>query len=135
MRKSLYHNTKQVNGFTSASITSNATTTGATVDLSQSPGKDWRSCLWLVSVGTRTDGTLTLKVQESSDDTSYSDVTDTSDVQGPSSTITTTGGTAEIAYTGHKRYCRLAIVSTGVTSGIAAVQARALLSGSAVYKR
>jgi hypothetical protein len=135
MRRSLYHNVKQVNGFTSATISTNATTTGATVDLAQSPGGDWRTCLWLVFVGTRTDGTLTLKVQESDDDSSYTDVTNTNAVQGPSGTITTTGGSAEIGYTGSKRYCRLAIVSTGMTTGITLVQARALLSGSAAYKR
>jgi hypothetical protein len=134
MRRSLYHNTKVVNGLTSASISSNTATNGASVDLAQSPGGDWRSVLWSVVGGTITDGTYTLSVQESSDNASWSAITDSNAVQGPSGTITATGGLAEIAYSGSKRYCRLVVTSTGVTTG-GAISARAILHGSAVYKR
>lgn len=134
MRESLYHETKHVVGMASASIASNTTThAGAAVDLAQSPG-DWRSVLWLVVGGTITDGTYTLKVMDSPDNTTFTDVTDTSMVQGPSSTITATGGSAEIAYTGNKRYARLSIVSTAVTTG-GAISARAILHGSAMARR
>lgn len=132
---SLYRDTKHVNGFTSATISTNATTGGASIDMTQSPGGDWRYCLWLITVGTRTDGTYTPIVQDCDDNTTW--VTADADcVQGPSvASIATSSATAEIGYSGRKRYCRLAIVSTGVTTGLTAVSARAILGGSATYDR
>jgi hypothetical protein len=134
MRTSLYHHTKHVLGMTSAAISTNTTThAGASIDLAQSTGT-WKTVLFLVTGGTITDGTYTLKVMDSPDNTTFTDVTDTSMVQGPSSTITATGGTAEIAYTGNKRYVRLSIVSTGVTTG-GAISARAILHGTTTEVR
>ena len=135
MRTGLYHKTKHVLGMTSASISSDTTThAGAAVDLQQTTGGDWRSCLFLVTGGTITDGVYTLKVMDSADNVSFADVTATDMVLGPSSTITATGGTAEIEYVGNKRYVRLSIVSTETTSG-GAISARAVLSGSAATRR
>lgn len=129
MRVSPYHQTKVVNAFTAASISSNTTTAGQTIDLATTPG-DWRSVLITAIGGTITDGTYTLTVTESdSSSTGFTAVTG-AEVQGPSSTITATGGTAEIAYTGNKRYVRLAIVSTAVTTG-GSLSARAILFGTA----
>lgn len=134
MRVSLYHETKHVNGFTSAAISSNTTTNGAEIDLAQTPG-DWRSVLWLVTAGTITDGTYTLTVLESdTTSTGFAAASGNGVVQGPSSTITTTGGTAEIAYTGNKRFVKLALVSTAVTTG-GTLAARAILHGTAATKR
>lgn len=135
MRTSLYHDTKHVLGMTSAAITTNTTThAGAAVDLQQTTGGDWRSVLFLAIGGTITDGVYTLKVMDSPDNVTFTDVTDTSMVQGPSSTITATGGTAEIAYTGNKRYVRLSVVSTAITTG-GAISARAILHGTGALKR
>ncbi len=134
MREGLYHNTKHLNGMTSAAISSNTTThAAAAIDLASSPG-DWRTCLFLAVGGTITDGTYTLKVMDSPDNVTFTDVTATDMVLGPSSTITATGGTAEIEYAGNKRYVRLSVVSTSVTTG-GAISARAILSGSAVSRR
>lgn len=135
MRTSLYHDTKHVLGMTSASITTNTTTNaGAAVDMFQTTGGDWRACLFLVTGGTITDGTYTLKIMDSPDNSTFTDVSGVGNVQGPSSTITATGGTAEISYTGNQRYVRLSVVSTAVTTG-GAISARALLSGTGAWKR
>ena len=53
---------------------------------------------------------------------------------GPSGTLATTGDTAEIEYTGNKRYVKVAITSTGVTTG-GSISARAVLGGTAAGKR
>lgn len=134
MRESLYHKVKHVAGMSATSISSNTTTNGTTVDLWQTASEDWRTCLFLVIGGTITDGTYTLGVQESDDGSSWSAVTDTGYKQGPSSTVTATGGTAEIEYTGNRRYCRVTITSTAVTTG-GSISARALLCGSAKLRR
>lgn len=134
MRVSLYHDTKHVNGFTSAAISTNTTTNGAEIDLGQSPG-DWRSVLWLVTAATITDGTYTLTVMESDTTTTgFAAASGSNNVQGPSQAITATGQTAEIAYTGNKRFVKIAFVSTGVTTG-GTVAARAVLHGTAASKR
>lgn len=134
MRVSLYHATKHVNGFTSAAIASNTTTNGAEIDLGQTAG-DWKSVLWLVTAGTITDGTYTLTVLESdTTSTGFAAASGNGVIQGPSSTITATGGTAEIAYTGNKRFVKLAIVSTAVTTG-GTLAARAVLHGTDTGKR
>lgn len=134
MRTSLYHKTKHVVGMASAAISSNTTTNATGVDLQQTTGGDWRTCLFLVTGGTITDGTYTLALEDSPNNSAWTAVTATDSVIGPSSTITATGGTAEIEYTGNKRYVRLTVVSTGVTTG-GAISARALLAGTAATKR
>lgn len=135
MRTSLYHKSKHVIGMAATSITTNTTTpaSSADVDLAQSSGSDWRSCLYLVTGGTITDGTYTLSINDSDDDITYAAAAADA-VSGPSSTITATGGTAEIEYVGNKRYCRLVITSTSVTSG-GSISARALLYGTAAFRR
>lgn len=134
MRAGLYHITKHVNGFTTATINSNTTTNGVTVDLQQTTGGDWRTALFLVFAGTVTDGTYTLGVQDSPDNSTWTTQTASDLRLGPSSTITSTGGTAEVEYTGNQRYCRLIIVSTGVTTG-GSFTCRAVLSGTGALKR
>lgn len=134
MRVSLYHDTKHVNGFTSAAITTNTTTNGAEIDLGQSPG-DWKSVLWLVTAATITDGTYTLTVMESdTTSTGFAAASGSDNVQGPSQAITATGQTAEIAYTGNKRFVKIAFVSTAVTTG-GTLAARAILHGTSTGKR
>lgn len=134
MRESLYHKTKHVNGMTSASISSNTATNGASIDLAQASGGDWRTCLFLVTGGTITDGTYTLSLEDSDNGSAWAAVTGSDKVLGPSSTVTATGGTAEIEYAGNRRYCRLVVTSTGVTTG-GAISARAVLGGSAKVRR
>lgn len=135
MRVSPYHDSKHVNGFTSAAISTNTTTLGAEIDLGQSPGGDWRSVLWLVTAATITDGTYVLGVQESdTTSTGFAAATGSQNVQGPSASITATGGTAEIAYTGNKRFVKLSITSTAVTTG-GTMASRAVLHGTAAYRR
>jgi hypothetical protein len=136
MRTSLYHKCKHVLGMSATSITTNTTTFSASandVDLAQTPGSDWRSCLYLITGGTITDGTYTFTIYESDDDVTYA-AAPADSIIGPSSTITATAGTAEVEYVGNKRYCRLAITSTSVTSG-GSLSARALLYGTAAFRR
>lgn len=136
MRVSLYHDTKHVNGFTSAAISTNTTTNGAEIDLGQTPGGDWRSVLWLITAATITDGTYTPVVMESdTTSTGFAQATGSNNVQGPSITaVTVTGSTCEIAYTGNKRFVKLAFISTAVTTG-GTLSARAVLHGTATGKR
>lgn len=134
MRTSLYHKTKVVSALATTSISSSTTTNGATVDLQQTTGGDWRAALLIVRAGTITDGTYALSVEDSANASSWAAVTASDSVQGPSGTITATNGTAEISYTGNKRYCRVVITSTDVTTG-GSLAGVAVLSGSAAHKR
>lgn len=134
MRESLYRKIKHVNGMTSASISSNTATNGASIDLAQTTRGDWRTCLFLVTGGTITDGTYTLSLEDSDNGSAWSAVSGSEKVAGPSATITATAGTAEIEYTGNRRYCRLVVTSTGVTTG-GAISARAVLAGTGALKR
>jgi hypothetical protein len=86
----------------------NAAATGATIDT-----QGYMSVGFVVSVDAITDGTHTVKVQESDDGTSWSDV-DPSQLDG--AFVALTANSVQYAfYTGYKRYVRGASSSTGTT--------------------
>lgn len=127
MRLDLHHNIDVRTVLAPQTINSNTTTAGAIIDT-----KGFYALEFLLAIGTRTDGTFTPYLQESdnSDMSSPNDVID-DDLLGTEAgaAITTTTGRSRIGYRiGNKRYVRLSIVSTGVTTGSTLVRADAILA-------
>ncbi|MBZ9674546.1 hypothetical protein [Mesorhizobium sp. ES1-1] len=107
-----------------AAITSSTTTNGVILDT-----QGYNALTFVLNVGARTDGTYTLAVTHG-DDSGLSDgATPAAD-----DLVGTAAGTAvaaaqtmkKLGYVGNKRYVRVSVVSTGVTSG-ATVGATAIL--------
>lgn len=92
-----------------------ATTNGTGVDL-QGVRKGW----FLYETGAWTDGTHTPKLQESSDNSSFSDVA-AADLDGSFTAISSSAGqnaTQVVGYLGMKRYIRLVVTRSGTTTGM-----------------
>ncbi len=68
-----------------------------------------------VVAGTITDGTHTPKLQESDDNTTFTDVA-AGDLQGAFVAITT-NSVQEVGYIGSKRYVRVVVTVSGATTG------------------
>lgn len=105
---------------TTRAISSNTTTSGAIIDL-----KGYDAALLAITTGTITDGTYAINVQQG-DQPDLSDATNAVpavDGLGDLLGILTIDGPTdadvvrEIGYIGAKRYIRLQLVSTGVTTG------------------
>lgn len=105
-------------------ITSNSTVAGNSIDT-----KGFESLTFLYEVGARTDGTFTVLIQDSDDDSTFADVVDNFLI-GTESAINTANTIKKIGYVGKKRYVKLSIIASAVTSG-ATVGATAILSHSA----
>lgn len=101
------------NALNTAAITSNTTTNGATVDL-----KGYQAVMFVIKSGTLTDGAYAINVQESDDGSTYTDAA-AADLVGtePSFAATEDNTAKKIGYIGEKRYARIQVVSTSVTSG------------------
>ena len=109
-----------VNSIAPAAVT--ATATGAGVDLQ---GYD-SACVAIVA-GTRTDGVHTPKMQESDDDSTYTDVA-AGDMHGTFAAIAT-GVSQRVGYKGVKRYIRCLSTVSAATTG--AVYAAVVIRGNA----
>lgn len=105
-------------------ITANSTVAGNSIDT-----KGFESLTFLYEVGARTDGTFTVLIQDSDDDSTFTDVVDTFLI-GTESAINTANTIKKIGYVGKKRYVKLSFVASAITSG-ATVSATAILSHSA----
>jgi hypothetical protein len=70
----------------------------------------------VVSAGTITDGTHTPKVQESDDNSTFTDVAST-DLAGTALVAITANSVQRISYVGNKRYIRVATTVSGTTTG------------------
>lgn len=66
MRKSVYTRNKCVRALNHTAVSGNGNSDGASIDLDQS-GADYRTIMFVLLVGTRTDGTYTAVPQESAD--------------------------------------------------------------------
>jgi hypothetical protein len=95
----------------------NATVNGTGVDL-QGTGNFFRTAMLLVIAGAITDGTHTFKLQESDDNTSFTDVA-AGDLQGTLTAVTTANANTvqRQSYTGSKRYLRASVTTAGATTG------------------
>lgn len=119
---------------TPRTISSNATTNGTAVDLT-SVNNGSNTLVFMVEAGTITDGTYVFSLQDSPDNSAWTNVA-APYLQAPASltwTSATAAGTIlKIGYLGNaggaSRYVRLVAVSTGVTSG-AVLAAVAILGG------
>lgn len=105
-------------------ITASSTVAGNSIDT-----KGFESLTFLYEVGARTDGTFTVLIQDSNDDSTFADVVDDFLI-GTESAINTANTIKKIGYVGKKRYVKLSFVASAVTSG-ATVSATAILSHSA----
>lgn len=119
MRSSLY-NVALVKSSIVPAAARTTTTTGTAVDRMTDQG-GFRSALVVIHTGTITDGTHTVTVQDSPDNTNWTAVADEF-LQGTEPAI---GGSNddsvfEIGYTGNERYLRVLITVTGTpaTGGI-----------------
>lgn len=104
-----------LSGMDIAAISSDTTTNGEIIDT-----QDFNALTFVMMVGTRTDGTYTLKVQEG-DESDLSDAADAdaSDLVGTLSdtAVSASNGLSKVGYVGNKRYVRASVVSTSVTTG------------------
>lgn len=114
MRRSLYNTLVAKPTIAPALIA--ATATGTTVDRLVH-GDAARSALIVVNVGVVTDGTHTIQVQDSPNDSDWTAVADEF-LQGTEPAITSSNDVQvhEIGYTGHQRYLRVVSTVTGSPS-------------------
>jgi hypothetical protein len=108
--------TKELNlaiALNATAISSNTTTAGTAIDL-----QGYESLVLAIRSNAWTDGTYTPLVRESDDNSTYNDVAD-DDLIGleADAAIGAANTVKKIGYVGHKRYVKLSIVSTSVTSG------------------
>ena len=119
MRTTVYNNVLVQQSVTQANRT-NGTVNGTAVDLwSNSVGRQkFCTALAIVQTGTITDGTHTVEVQESDDNSSFAAVAD-ADLQGTEPAVVAANDNVvyEIGYRGAKRYLRVVVVTTGATTG------------------
>lgn len=106
----------QVNALDAATISSNTTTVGNSVDM-----QGYESVVFTGQVANYTDGTYTPLLEESDDNSTFTAVADddllpTGTGQEASAALGA-AGTFKIGYRGTSRYLRLSIVSTSVTTG------------------
>jgi hypothetical protein len=114
---------KAVKALNIASIATNTTTVGPSIDTT-----GFESVTLFVELGARTDGTFLPVVQGSDDNSTFADVTDGFLIGTEAEASLNTANTIKsIGYVGKRRYVRLSIVSSGVTSG-ATVSATAILA-------
>ena len=101
-----------------------ASVTGTGVDL-----QGFDSALVLIDVGAWTDGSHTPKLQESDDNSTFTDVA-AGDLDGSFTAITASGNGSQVyqvGYIGKKRYIRVYVTISGTTTG--AVYGAAILKG------
>lgn len=124
MKKDLHHIIQDDKGGTSnaavLSIAPQASETainGSSADL-----KGYHSAEVLIVAGTRTDGTFTFTIQESSDDSAWSAVANASLLGGNNAIVVNTTATASKiyarGYNGTKRYLRVIQTETSATTGL-----------------
>jgi hypothetical protein len=116
---------KAVKAFNIASIATSATTAGSSIDT-----KGFESLTLFVELGARTDGTFLPLVQDSDDNSTFADVIDQFLIGTEAEASLNTANTVKsIGYVGKKRYVKLSIVSSAVTSG-ATVSATGILANA-----
>lgn len=89
----------------------NASANGTGADL-----RGYDGALVTITADTITDGTHTPKVQESDDDSTYTDVA-VGDLAGTALVAITAASVQKIAYVGLKRYIRVVVTVAGATTG------------------
>lgn len=126
MRGDLHANTKEFVALNTTTIGTNTTTVGNIIDL-----QGFNTCEFILELGTRTDGVFTPLIEESSNsDMSGSNVVAAANLIGltTDAALNASNTAKSVGYrVGAKRYVRLSVVSTTVTTGSTGVHAIALL--------
>jgi hypothetical protein len=120
MRRSVYTSNRVRLGLAPATIATNTTTSGLTVDLNSS-SQFFKTAMLAFRTGTVTDGSYLVTMEESPNDSDWTAVA-AADIQGSISAITSSGGSDkiyELGYVGSMRYVRCKVVSSATTSGAA----------------
>jgi hypothetical protein len=123
----IHHQVEQRTGFVLAAINSNTTTVGVIIDTAR-----YTALEYLLIIGTVTDGAYAMLL-EHGDDSGLSDATTvaTEETLGDADFVAADDDVSKrLGYIGKKRYVRLSIVSTGVTTGVDRVGAVAVLGGA-----
>ena len=103
------------------SVTSNTTRNGTGIDL-----KDAVSIMFTFFGGSVTDGAYTFHVEESDDDTTYTDV-DSGRYTSSYTALSASNLIQQVGVVPTKQYVRAVMVSTGTTSGAHAIGANAIV--------
>jgi hypothetical protein len=113
----LKNNISVKNALNIASISTNTTTAGIEIDT-----QGFESVTFEIITGARTDGTVTPLIQETDVTGSYSGSVDDNDLIGTEAlaALSTAQSRSIIGYVGKKRYVKLSLVSTSVTTGLTA---------------
>ena len=113
----LKNNIKSLNALNIQAITTNTTTAGIEIDT-----RGFESVTFEIITGARTDGTVTPLIQESDVSGSYSGSVADDDLIGleADAALSAAHSRSIIGYHGTKRYLKLSLVSTVVTSGLTA---------------
>jgi len=123
----LKNDVKQLLALNPQTIATSTTVVGNEIDTF-----GFQSLIFLPSIGTRTDGTFTIVVQDS--DVSGSGFVDVVDdfLSGTeaAAAIITSNTIKKLGYVGKKRYVKCSMVSTTVTSGSTSVQIVAVLGNA-----
>jgi hypothetical protein len=117
VRDSMYDDTSARVSIVPLLRSANATVNGIGVDLSGT-GNFFRAAMLLVIAGAITDGTHTFKLQESDDNSSFTDV-GAGDLQGSLTAVTTgnQNSVQRLSYLGSKRYLRAVVTTATATTG------------------
>ena len=113
----LKNNISVKNALNIASISTNTTTAGIEIDT-----QGFESVTFEIITGARTDGTVTPLIQETDVSGSYSGSVDDDNLIGleTDAAISVAHSRSRIGYIGAKRYVKLSLVSTSVTTGLTA---------------
>jgi hypothetical protein len=108
-----------------------ATANGTTVDRMSNELSAFRSAMLAVNVGTVTDGTHAFKLQDSPNNSDWTDVA-AGFLQGSAISVTSANDEAlfELGYTGHQRYLRAVVTVTGAPATGGVYGAVLVLSGA-----
>ncbi|MFI8254084.1 hypothetical protein [Streptomyces filamentosus] len=116
MRPSIY-NLARAKPTLAIALRTNGTVNGTTVDLHENKDAA-RSAVLIVHAGTVTDGTHTVSLQESDDDSTWA-AAPAASLQGSVPAITSANDETvyELGYVGSKRYLRAVVVTASATTG------------------
>jgi hypothetical protein len=118
MRTSIYRKSKSVRALPTALRNANAAVNGDTIDRYQTTGPEYRTVLFVLQSGTLTDGSVVWSVEDSDDGSTWG-APATGNIQGtaPTWAATVDDTTADVGYSGAKRYCRIVATQSGATTG------------------
>jgi hypothetical protein len=111
MINDLKNNVTVQNAYDAATVASDGDTNGNTIDL-----KGYHSGMFVLRVGTLTDGTYTLGIEESSDGSTWADI-DSSRVIGTAVALDAANEHDALGFVTEKRYARMTVTAASTTSG------------------